>query len=94
MNHNDLDAMAERKNESFSDKLKLYTIRNKNDLSVSLMNYGAIMHSLVVPDKYVPLFIYCIWQVTLMEINYSLYFVSHWSFLQETIAIKSNVQSF
>ena len=49
--------MAERKNESFSEKLKLYTIRNKNGLSVTLMNYGAIMHSFVVPDKYVRMFI-------------------------------------
>ena len=43
--------MAGGGGESFSDKLKIYTISNKNGLSVSLLNYGAIMHSVLVPDK-------------------------------------------
>ncbi|XP_065061716.1 galactose mutarotase-like [Rhopilema esculentum] len=39
-------------NETQQTKLQEYTLRNKNGISVGLLNYGATLRSIVVPDRY------------------------------------------
>ena len=44
--------------KEFSDKLKLFRISNGNNVSISLLNYGATLQSILIPDRSVPLLVF------------------------------------